>query len=143
MKQSIKEDGNQLGKERLATPYTFHGLPRLVGLSRASGKLNPTMTVTLTIRATDASPKLQTHISTTQAQRHHHFIFSAISPLNEENMSRNQQHLLRPVLSCREIAAQLSRPIHYRKRVLPLFDTVKRVGIEVDGVEKLGEIGPA
>ncbi|KAL9377547.1 hypothetical protein Peur_028882 [Populus x canadensis] len=126
-------------------------------------------------------------------------------------MSRNQQHLLRLVLSCRKITAQvsnpktstiiamassseqesflsiyrntslsifsrqswdsktasrvgeklgfrlkeigvnniyidlneeLSRPIHYRKRVLPLFDSVKRVGIEVDGAEKLGEIGP-
>ena len=126
-------------------------------------------------------------------------------------MSRNQQHLLRLVLSCRKITAQvsnpttstiiamassseqesflsiyrntslsifsrqswdsktasrvgeklgfrlkeigvkniyidlneeLSRPIHYRKRVLPLFVSVKRVGIEVDGAEKLGEIGP-
>jgi hypothetical protein len=26
--------------------------------------------------------------------------------------------------------------------VLPLFVSVKRVGIEVDGAEKLGEIGP-
>ncbi|KAF9679152.1 hypothetical protein SADUNF_Sadunf07G0110200 [Salix dunnii] len=43
---------------------------------------------------------------------------------------------------CIDLNEELSRPIHYRKRVLPLFDSVKRVGIEVDGVEKLGEIGP-
>jgi hypothetical protein len=41
-----------------------------------------------------------------------------------------------------DLNEELSRPIHYRKRVLPLFVSVKRVGIEVDGAEKLGEIGP-
>jgi hypothetical protein len=40
-----------------------------------------------------------------------------------------------------DLNEELSRPIHYRKRVLPLFDSVKRVGIVVDGAEKLGEIG--
>ncbi|XP_021662668.2 uncharacterized protein LOC110651598 [Hevea brasiliensis] len=42
-----------------------------------------------------------------------------------------------------DLDEELSRPIHYRKRVLPLFDSVKRLGVAVDGVEKLGEIGPA
>ncbi|KAJ8755181.1 hypothetical protein K2173_018979 [Erythroxylum novogranatense] len=41
-----------------------------------------------------------------------------------------------------DLDEELSRPIHYRKRVLPLFDSVKRVGVAVDGAEKLGEIGP-
>ncbi|XP_065877550.1 uncharacterized protein [Euphorbia lathyris] len=41
-----------------------------------------------------------------------------------------------------DLEEELSRPIHYRKRVLPLFDSVKRVGVAVDGAEKLGEIGP-
>ncbi|KAF2322132.1 hypothetical protein GH714_007161 [Hevea brasiliensis] len=42
-----------------------------------------------------------------------------------------------------DLDEELSRPIHYRKRVLPLFDSVKRLGVAVDGVEKLAEIGPA
>ncbi|OAY37674.1 uncharacterized protein LOC110627071 [Manihot esculenta] len=42
-----------------------------------------------------------------------------------------------------DIEEELSRPIHYRKRVLPLFNSVKRVGVAVDGADKLGEIGPA
>ncbi|KDP42799.1 hypothetical protein JCGZ_23741 [Jatropha curcas] len=41
-----------------------------------------------------------------------------------------------------DLDEELSRPIHYRKRVLPLFDSVKRVGVAVDGADKLGEIGP-
>ncbi|KAJ9189205.1 hypothetical protein P3X46_000529 [Hevea brasiliensis] len=41
-----------------------------------------------------------------------------------------------------DLDEELSRPIHYRKRVLPLFDSVKRVGVAVDGAEKLGEVSP-
>ncbi|KAJ4844024.1 hypothetical protein Tsubulata_032731 [Turnera subulata] len=41
-----------------------------------------------------------------------------------------------------DLDEELSRPVHHRKRVLPLFDSVKRVGVDVDGAEKLGEIGP-
>ncbi|XP_050212439.1 uncharacterized protein LOC126664206 [Mercurialis annua] len=42
-----------------------------------------------------------------------------------------------------DLDEELSRPVHYRRRVLPLFDSVKRVGVDVGGgVEKLGEIGP-
>ncbi|XP_047339116.1 uncharacterized protein LOC124942623 isoform X2 [Impatiens glandulifera] len=32
---------------------------------------------------------------------------------------------------------ELSRPIHYRKMVIPLFDSVKRIGITVSGADKL------
>ncbi|WCJ29035.1 Ribosomal L18p/L5e family protein [Euphorbia peplus] len=41
-----------------------------------------------------------------------------------------------------DLQEELSRPIHYRKRVLPLLDSVQRVGVAVDGADKLGEIGP-
>ncbi|KFK37168.1 hypothetical protein AALP_AA4G222500 [Arabis alpina] len=37
---------------------------------------------------------------------------------------------------------EISRPMHHRKRVLPLFDSVRRTGIRVDGTEPLNEIGP-
>ncbi|GAV58944.1 hypothetical protein CFOL_v3_02477, partial [Cephalotus follicularis] len=36
---------------------------------------------------------------------------------------------------------ELSRPIFHRRLVLPLFDSVIRVGVTVDGVDRLGEIG--
>jgi hypothetical protein len=35
---------------------------------------------------------------------------------------------------------EISRPIHHRKRVLPLFDSVRRTGIRVDGTEQLNDI---
>uniref|UniRef100_A0A2P2P2W8 Uncharacterized protein MANES_11G120200 n=1 Tax=Rhizophora mucronata TaxID=61149 RepID=A0A2P2P2W8_RHIMU len=41
-----------------------------------------------------------------------------------------------------DLHEELSRPVHYRKRVLPLFGSVKRVGVVVDGAEQLGQIGP-
>ncbi|KAG8391493.1 hypothetical protein BUALT_Bualt01G0193400 [Buddleja alternifolia] len=34
---------------------------------------------------------------------------------------------------------ELSRPIHYRKMVVPFFHSVKRTGIAVDGAEELTE----
>ncbi|KAB1210412.1 hypothetical protein CJ030_MR6G007163 [Morella rubra] len=33
---------------------------------------------------------------------------------------------------------ELTRPVHHRKMVLPLFDSVRRAGVTVDGAEKLG-----
>ncbi|XP_010525966.1 PREDICTED: uncharacterized protein LOC104803661 [Tarenaya hassleriana] len=36
---------------------------------------------------------------------------------------------------------EISRPIHHRKMVLPLLDSVRRTGVQVDGTEQLGEIG--
>ncbi|CAE6046931.1 unnamed protein product [Arabidopsis arenosa] len=36
---------------------------------------------------------------------------------------------------------EISRPIHHRKRVLPLFDSVRRTGIRVDGTDQLNDIG--
>ncbi|KAF9670854.1 hypothetical protein SADUNF_Sadunf13G0112300 [Salix dunnii] len=44
------EGGNQPCKGRLATPSTFHGLPRVVGFCKASAKLNSIMPVTPTIK---------------------------------------------------------------------------------------------
>ncbi|XP_057957425.1 uncharacterized protein LOC131150615 [Malania oleifera] len=36
-----------------------------------------------------------------------------------------------------DLREELSRPIHHRKMVLPLFDSVKRTGVAVAGAEKL------
>ncbi|XWS09315.1 hypothetical protein CRYUN_Cryun40dG0075000 [Craigia yunnanensis] len=36
---------------------------------------------------------------------------------------------------------EISRPIHRRRLVLPLFDSLRRVGVEIDGAERLAEIG--
>lgn len=41
-----------------------------------------------------------------------------------------------------DINEELSRPIHQRKMVLPLFDSVRRAGVQVYGTERLAEIGP-
>ncbi|XP_038884095.1 uncharacterized protein LOC120075027 isoform X2 [Benincasa hispida] len=37
-----------------------------------------------------------------------------------------------------DLAEEFSRPLYYRKMVLPLFDSVQRSGVAVDGAEKLG-----
>lgn len=37
-----------------------------------------------------------------------------------------------------DVPEEQSRPVHYRMMVLPLFDSVKRAGVEVSGVDKLG-----
>ncbi|XP_022929860.1 uncharacterized protein LOC111436340 [Cucurbita moschata] len=37
-----------------------------------------------------------------------------------------------------DLAEELSRPVSYRNRVLPLFDSVRRSGVAVNGAEKLG-----
>ena len=66
MKPSTKKAGNQLGKGRLAMPYTFHGLPGVVGFFRASAKLNPAKPVIPTIRATDASEEFSFSIKNAQ-----------------------------------------------------------------------------
>ncbi|KAK9725099.1 hypothetical protein RND81_05G122600 [Saponaria officinalis] len=36
-----------------------------------------------------------------------------------------------------DVSEELSRPIHHRKLVIPLFDSVVRVGIDVSGVDQL------
>ncbi|CAN8286678.1 unnamed protein product [Cochlearia groenlandica] len=36
---------------------------------------------------------------------------------------------------------EISRPIHHRRKVIPLFDSVRRIGIIVDGTDQLNEIG--
>ncbi|KVH99291.1 uncharacterized protein LOC112514838 [Cynara cardunculus var. scolymus] len=36
-----------------------------------------------------------------------------------------------------DLTEELSRPIHYRKMVVPFFNSVKRAGISVHGSEKL------
>ncbi|KAI9081774.1 hypothetical protein K1719_036036 [Acacia pycnantha] len=36
-----------------------------------------------------------------------------------------------------DVLEEQSRPIHYRMMVLTLFDSVKRVGVEVTGVDRL------
>ncbi|KAG5225131.1 hypothetical protein IMY05_018G0010000 [Salix suchowensis] len=66
MKPSIKEGGKQPCKGRLPMPYTFHGLPGVVGFCRASAKLNPPMPVTPIIRATDASEEFSFSIENAQ-----------------------------------------------------------------------------
>lgn len=37
-----------------------------------------------------------------------------------------------------DVGEELSRPPHHRIRVWPLFDSVKRAGVVVDGADKLG-----
>ncbi|KAF5733877.1 hypothetical protein HS088_TW16G00335 [Tripterygium wilfordii] len=37
---------------------------------------------------------------------------------------------------------EILRPVHYRKKALPFFDSVRRAGVEIHGAERLGEIGP-
>ncbi|KAK4778198.1 hypothetical protein SAY87_018385 [Trapa incisa] len=39
-----------------------------------------------------------------------------------------------------DLAEELSRPIRHRYMVLPLFESVRRVGVDVDGADKLGEM---
>ncbi|KAJ0034945.1 hypothetical protein Pint_25775 [Pistacia integerrima] len=41
-----------------------------------------------------------------------------------------------------DLHEELSRPPHQKIMVLPLFDSVRRAGVVVDGVEKLSETGP-
>lgn len=36
-----------------------------------------------------------------------------------------------------DLHEELSRPIHHRKMIIPLFDSIKRAGIVVAGAEKL------
>ncbi|XP_028780443.1 uncharacterized protein LOC114736739 [Neltuma alba] len=36
-----------------------------------------------------------------------------------------------------DVLEEQSRPVHYRMMVLPLFDSVKRAGVEVAGVDRL------
>ncbi|KAJ4954537.1 hypothetical protein NE237_011320 [Protea cynaroides] len=36
-----------------------------------------------------------------------------------------------------DLHEELSRPVHYRRMVMPLFDSVKRTGVCVSGAEKL------
>ena len=36
-----------------------------------------------------------------------------------------------------DIGEELSRPLHYRKLVIPLFDSVKRTGVSVSGADEL------
>ncbi|KAF8393885.1 hypothetical protein HHK36_020083 [Tetracentron sinense] len=36
-----------------------------------------------------------------------------------------------------DLHEELARPIHYRKMVIPLFDSVKRAGVGVSGADKL------
>ncbi|XP_021805337.1 uncharacterized protein LOC110749534 [Prunus avium] len=40
-----------------------------------------------------------------------------------------------------DVGEELSRPVHHRIRVLPLFDSIKRAGVVVNGADELG-IGP-
>ncbi|KAI5350913.1 hypothetical protein L3X38_003804 [Prunus dulcis] len=40
-----------------------------------------------------------------------------------------------------DVGEELSRPVHHRIRLLPLFDSVKRAGVVVNGADELG-IGP-
>ncbi|KAL9660462.1 hypothetical protein QQ045_025277 [Rhodiola kirilowii] len=40
-----------------------------------------------------------------------------------------------------DLVEELARPIHHRKLVGPLFDSVKRAGVAVGGAEKLEERG--
>ncbi|KAL5781121.1 hypothetical protein ACOSP7_006150 [Xanthoceras sorbifolium] len=42
-----------------------------------------------------------------------------------------------------DLNEELARPVPQRITVLPLFDSVRRAGILVDGAERLGEIGSA
>lgn len=37
-----------------------------------------------------------------------------------------------------DVAEESFRPIHYRKMVIPLFHSVQRAGIDVDGADKIG-----
>lgn len=37
-----------------------------------------------------------------------------------------------------DLREELSRPAYYRKMVLPLFDSVRRSGVAIDGAENLG-----
>lgn len=39
-----------------------------------------------------------------------------------------------------DLAEELSRPIRHRHMVLPLFESVRRVGVDVDGADKLGQM---
>ncbi|OMP07065.1 hypothetical protein COLO4_07660 [Corchorus olitorius] len=41
-----------------------------------------------------------------------------------------------------DVHEEISRPFHRRRLVLPLFDSLRRVGVEIDGAESLTEIGP-
>lgn len=36
-----------------------------------------------------------------------------------------------------DLGEELSRPLHYRKLIIPLFDSVSRTGVSVSGVDKL------
>ncbi|XP_074284516.1 uncharacterized protein LOC141609317 [Silene latifolia] len=36
-----------------------------------------------------------------------------------------------------DVAEEISRPIHFRKIVIPLFDSVKKTGIDVSGIDQL------
>ncbi|XVF65550.1 hypothetical protein PTKIN_Ptkin09bG0258000 [Pterospermum kingtungense] len=40
-----------------------------------------------------------------------------------------------------DVNEEISRPIHRRRQVLPLFDSLRRVGVEIDGAERLEEVG--
>ncbi|XP_021291551.1 uncharacterized protein LOC110422097 [Herrania umbratica] len=42
-----------------------------------------------------------------------------------------------------DVNEEISRPIHRRRLVLPLFDSLRRVGVEIDGADRLAEIGPS
>lgn len=42
-----------------------------------------------------------------------------------------------------DLREEQSRPVHYRMMVSPLFDSIKRAGVEVSSVDNLGEVPPS
>ncbi|XP_022761674.1 uncharacterized protein LOC111307760 [Durio zibethinus] len=42
-----------------------------------------------------------------------------------------------------DVNEEISIPIHRRRLLTPLFDSLRRVGVEIDGAERLGEIEPS
>ncbi|GMJ08523.1 hypothetical protein HRI_004521500 [Hibiscus trionum] len=41
-----------------------------------------------------------------------------------------------------DVDEEISRPMDRRRLILPVFDSLRRVGVEIDGAERLKEIGP-
>ncbi|KAK8519566.1 hypothetical protein V6N13_133463 [Hibiscus sabdariffa] len=41
-----------------------------------------------------------------------------------------------------DVDEEISRPMDRRRLVLPVFDSLRRVGVEIDGAERLSEFGP-
>ncbi|XVE84534.1 hypothetical protein DITRI_Ditri17bG0020900 [Diplodiscus trichospermus] len=42
-----------------------------------------------------------------------------------------------------DVNEEISRPIYGRRLISPLFDSLRRVGVEIDGVDRLAEVGPS